>query len=464
MQEKSVIPRGTAAVGGVFAPGHLGELTQVVDYALVDAVLKETGTVQKRVRLLPSRVVVYFVLALALFEKSGYRAVWGKLVAGLSELAPTFPTASALCRARRRLGAAPLQALFEALAGPVARPDTPGACWRGLRTVAIDGTTLHIPDSEDVATHYSKRRGKGEFGYPLLRLITLVECGTRALIGAAFGPDHRSELDYAGDLLDRLDPRMLVLLDAGFDSFDVFAGILAQNAQFLGRSGARRTPLIRRRLPDGSYLSTLRQGRMPVRIIEAWITVTLQDGTVRREQWRLTTSLLDHTRWPASELVTLYHQRWEIETSYLALKSALLDGRVLRSRRCEEIDQEVYGLLTVYQALVRLADDIAISRPGLDPDRISFTVLLEAARDHVTTARAVLEPEPGTHPLIGSIGAAALRSIQPTRRPRAKARMRKNRLSKYSHNNGQHPATVMTYTLHIQVMVMEDGLTARPSR
>ncbi|MFJ2778800.1 transposase domain-containing protein [Kitasatospora sp. NPDC087315] len=127
MQEKSVITREFALAGGVFAPGHLGELTQVVDFALVDAVLEETGAVQKRVRLLPSRVVVYFVLALALFEQCSYRAVWGKLAAGLDALALARPCISALCRARRRVGTKPFKALFETLAGPVAWPHTPGA-------------------------------------------------------------------------------------------------------------------------------------------------------------------------------------------------------------------------------------------------------------------------------------------------------------------------------------------------
>ncbi|UJB41871.1 transposase domain-containing protein [Streptomyces sp. A1-5] len=129
----------------MFAPGHLGELTQVVDFALVDAVLTETRAVQRRVRLLPARVVVYFVLALALFEDCGYRAVWDELTAGLAGVPLVRPHTSSLSRARRRLAAAPLRALFEALAGAVAWRGGPGADWRGMRTVAFDGTGLHCP-------------------------------------------------------------------------------------------------------------------------------------------------------------------------------------------------------------------------------------------------------------------------------------------------------------------------------
>ncbi|MET7685420.1 transposase domain-containing protein [Streptomyces sp. NPDC005423] len=124
MQEKSVITRTVEAAGGIYAPGHLGELTQIVDFALVDAVIQETGSREKRLRLLPSRVVVYFVLALALFEDCSYRGVWGKLTAGLEGLPLVRPAVSSLSRARRRIGAAPLRRLFEILAPRSARSVT----------------------------------------------------------------------------------------------------------------------------------------------------------------------------------------------------------------------------------------------------------------------------------------------------------------------------------------------------
>ncbi|WP_331743370.1 transposase domain-containing protein (plasmid) [Streptomyces sp. NBC_01136] len=180
MQETSVITCTAEAAGGVYAPGHLGELTQIVDFVLVDAVIEETGSREKRLRLLPSRVVVYFVLALALFEDCSYRGVWGKLTAGLEGLPLVRPAASSLSRARRRVGAAPLRRLFEILAGPVAHLGQAGSFYRGLRTVAVDGTLLHVPDEETLTWRYPKRAGGGvEFGYPLLRLVVLAECGTR---------------------------------------------------------------------------------------------------------------------------------------------------------------------------------------------------------------------------------------------------------------------------------------------
>ncbi|MER6333925.1 transposase domain-containing protein [Streptomyces sp. NPDC001034] len=161
-------------------------MTQVIDPQLVDAVVEETGSRERRVRLLPARVVVYFVLALAVFERSSYQAGWDKLGAGLHGIAVARPCASSLSRARRQLGSAPLRRLSEILAGPVAARAQSGIFYRGLRAVVMDGTTLCVPDEEAVTWCFPKYNGAVlEFGYPLLRLVALVECGTRALLGPA---------------------------------------------------------------------------------------------------------------------------------------------------------------------------------------------------------------------------------------------------------------------------------------
>ncbi|MGW2940105.1 IS4 family transposase [Streptomyces sp. NPDC001156] len=466
MREKSVITRTIEVAGGVHAPGHLGELTQVVDFALVDAVLEETGTRERRLRLLPSRVVVYFVLALALFEHGSYRMVWGKLTAGLEGLPLVRPAVSSLSRARRRIGTTPLRRLFEVLAGPVAHRGQRGSFWRGLRTVAVDGTLLHAPDEPTITWRYPKRAGdRLEFGYPLLRLVVLVECGTRAILAAAFGPESDGELTYAQRLLSALDHTMLLLADAGFDANEFARDVHATGAQFLIRSSARRVPTPAGHLADGSYLARIGYGVLPalltVRVIEASVTLTLADGTVRHEQWRLLTSLLDATRYPATELITLYHERWQAETTYFSIKATMLDGRVLRSRSLPGLDQEVYALLTTYQALIRAAADTACTRPGLDMDRISFTVLLATAADTVISATGILPPA-GPADLAGTIGRAILDALHPARRRhRVKARTCKNPTSKYGPNAGQHPTTSQNYTIHTAITFFEHGLANR---
>uniref|UniRef100_UPI003D73600B IS4 family transposase n=1 Tax=Actinacidiphila sp. bgisy167 TaxID=3413797 RepID=UPI003D73600B len=377
-----------------------------------------------------------------------------------------------LARARRRVGTAPLRRLFEVLAGPVADRGRAGSFYRGLRTVAIDGTHLHAPDDEQVTWRYPKRAGEHlEFGYPLLRLLAVVECGTRAVLAACFGPENEGELSYARRLLGCLNASMLLLADAGFDAVEFLRDVAGTGAQFLVRSSARRRPTIQRRLPDGSYLARLSGAYeagtgyrpLPVRVIEAWITVTLADGTTRCEPWRLVTSLLDHERYPARELVELYHRRWQVETAYFSIKATMLDGRVLRSRSVPGLDQEVYALLATYQALIRAAADAVTTRPGLAMERISFTVLLQAAADQVTTATGILRP--ATADLLGAIGRTVLDNLLPAlRHHRVKARSRKNPTSKYGPNAGKHPQTTQTYTLAVEIQVMESGLATRHRR
>lgn len=469
MHQQSFMPSAVAVAPGVFAPGQLGELTQIIGFELVDEVLAEHGAVQRRLRVLPSRVVVYFVLALALFESCSYRAVWGKLTAALP--APAMPAASSLARARRRVGSAPLKALFAAICGPVAPRGHDGSFYRGLRTVAVDGTHLHVPDLEQVAWRYPKRAAGQvrEFGYPLLRLLVIVECGTRALLAAGFGPETDGERWYAAKLLGAVDATMLLLADAGFDAIGFLLEVAGTGAQFLVRSSACRVPTITERLDDGSYLARINGAWLPgvgwpvmtVRVIEAWVTVVLADGTARAEPWRLLTSLTDHHRHPARELIELYHRRWQAETTYLSIKSTILDGRVLRSRSIDGLDQEVWSLLTVYQGLIRLAGDAAATAPGLGMERISFTMLLEAARDQVVIAGAITSTT--ANPLLGPVGTVVLANLLPARaRQRLRARSRKNSTSKYGPNAGQHPQNTQTYTIETRVQIMENGLPTRP--
>ncbi|WP_398864165.1 transposase domain-containing protein [Streptomyces sp. C11-1] len=238
----STLP-GILAVGeGVLAPGHLGELTKYVRFELVDAILEETGTVERRRRILPSRVGIYFVLALGLFPQLGYAKVWNKLVAGLTGLPVVTPSEKALRDLRRRLGAAPLKALFEVVAGPLAQPRTPGARYRQWRTVAFDGcSSIKVPDGERNYAWLGRVRHRlGITGYPTLRLMSLVETGTRGLLGAAFGPKRHGENHYARKLLHLLGDDSLVLADRGFDDGKFL--LRPTTPAFLSRRHPSQTP------------------------------------------------------------------------------------------------------------------------------------------------------------------------------------------------------------------------------
>ncbi|MFE2699072.1 IS4 family transposase [Streptomyces mirabilis] len=445
----TAITRTVTVAAGRFAPGHLGELTAVVPFELVDAVLAETRTVQQRLRDLPSRVGVYFLLAMCLFPEVGYRLVWDKLTAGLSGMPVVCPSAKALRDLRRRIGSAPVRALFEVLAGLLARPTTPGVRFGPYRTVSFDGcSSLRVPDSERNRAWLGRT---SHHGYPTLELMTLVETGTRALVGAVFGPTAEGETGYASRLLHLLRTDMLVLWDKGFDSNAFLAQVTDTGAQVLGRLRSnRRTPVLTR-LADGSYLSVI--GTVKVRIIDAKIAVTCADGTSFTGSYRLVTSLTDARRHPATALVGLYHQRWEHESAYYALRHTIMNGRNLRSGDPAGIEQEMWSLLTLYQALRTVMVEAAESLPGTDPDRCCFTVALQTARDQVVQAAAVIT-DPADAGRLGLIGHRILTRLLPPRRQRVSTRKVKSPMSRYStrHEDGR-PDTSRTITgLDINVL------------
>jgi hypothetical protein len=426
LEDQCVITRKITVAAGVFAPGHLGELTRIVPFEMVDAALAATGAGQRRVRLLPARVVVYLLLAGCLFAEVGYRQVWHKMTAGLHEMAVADPSENALWQARTRLGVAPLRWLFDLLRGPAATAAA-GVRWCGLLVCAIDGTTMSIPDGARNLAAYTKQAGNhGGSGYPLLRMVALVACGTRTIIDAVFGPTSTGENGYTRRLARSLHAGMIVLADRNFDDATLIADLAATKAHLLVRLKSNRKLPMLRRYRDGSYLSQI--GTTRVRVVECEITITTSAGR-HTGVYRLATTLLDHRRHPAAALVTLYHRRWEIETVYLELKSSILGGRVLRARTPAGIAQEVYALLATYQILrIAMADAIE-TVGGIDPDRGSFTIALHAARDLLTQAAGIIADT--VIDLIGAIGQRVLDNLLPDRRLRVNPRIVKRAISKY---------------------------------
>jgi hypothetical protein len=453
---QSVITRTITVAGGRFAPGHLGELTQLVPFEMVDEALAQTRSVQSRIRDLPSRVVVYLLLAGCLFPDVGYPGVWAKLTAGLSGLPAAAPTAGALAQARRRVGAAPLRWLFDLLRGPAALPRDRGTWWRGLLVCAIDGTTLTVPDSPANLARFAKGGGHhGGTGYPQARLLALVACGTRTIIDAVFGPTASGETTYAAGLLRSLRAGMIVLADRNFAAAKLIAAIAQTHADVLVRvKNGRKLPALRR-YRDGSYLS--QAGTTHIRVIEAQVTIATSAGR-RTGTYRLVTTLLDHRAYPAAELTRLYHERWEIETAYLEIKSTILCGRVLRARTPAGIDQEIYALLVTYQLLRTAIADAAATAPGTDPDRASFTIAWQAARDQLTQAAGVIAGT--TTDLAGTIGRHVLASLLPIRRLRVSPRIVKRAISKYQARGPNINRTSYKATISIDILVPANTLTA----
>ena len=382
----------------------IGVLTRVFPPGLVDRVVAEAGRGEQRQRLLPARVVVYYVLGLGLYGQSSYEEVMRMLVEGLSWQsgwrAPwAVPTKAALFKARARLGAEPLRALFEAVAVPLAEPATAGAHYRGWRLVSIDGTCLDIADTpanERAFGRPGSARGERRAAFPQVRLVGLGECGTHALFNVAIGPLSSDERTLAGAALDALEPGMLCLADRGFYGFELWQRAAASGAALLWRTKSNHRLAVTERLDDGSYLSRLhdsgdrrREHGVPVRVVEYELDDRGPAPTDTR--YRLLTTILDPELAPAHELAPLYAQRWEFEGALDELKVHQRGPRVvLRSKTPDGVLQEVYGHLCVHYAIRWLMHTVALES-GHDPDRISFTRTLRVAR-RTTASHAGFSP------------------------------------------------------------------------
>jgi Insertion element 4 transposase N-terminal/Transposase DDE domain len=411
----STLGRGLAGVG-------VGVLGRWVTPALADEVLAEAGVAGagRRFRALPGRLGVYFVLGLCLFAGLPYRAVLEQLASGLSGVLAAagwrVPASTALTGVRRRLGERPFELLFWRLCGPLSpgRPRWARIC--GLLAVAWDGTTLAAAASPENIAAFGRPGGAREGHYPQVRLVALIACGARGLIGAAAGPLRGTgERALAAGLLGQLRAGMLLLADRGFYSYPLWCAAAGTGADLLWRVTAGLHLLALRPLPDGSWLAHVNDpaevrrraarngarrrrgstlgpdtGPLPgitVRVIEFWLTITTADGRTRTGRYRLITTLLDHRRYPAAELAAGYARRWAAETGFAEFKTYLRGGRILRGRTPELARQELWACLVIYQA-IRAVIALAAAGAGTDPARISFTAALHAIRRTLPAARA----------------------------------------------------------------------------
>jgi hypothetical protein len=258
-------------------------------------------------------------------------------------------------------------------------------------------------------------------------------------------------------LLGSLHAGMLVLLDRNLTTNTLARGIAATDAHLLGRCKTDRKLPVLRRLHDSSWLSVM--GGVTVRVIAAEITIATSAGRATAG-YRLATTLIDARSWPAATLVALYHQRWEIETAYLELKSSILGGRVLRARTPAGIDQEVHALLVCYQLLRLAMADATSTQAGIDPDRASFTIALHAARDQLIQAAGVIA---GTViDLAGKIGRAVLDNLLADRRLRVSPRIVKRAISKYNAQGPTINRTSYKATLSIDILTPPAPMTTNP--
>jgi hypothetical protein len=371
-------------------------LEQVIGPDDVRQVLETTGCFDTRRCRLSRAVTFWIVLAMGLFTDLAMRQIFK----ACRKLCPGFwtPHRSSLCVARQRLGLAPVRCLFERLARPLARPDTPGSFWRGWRTMAIDGTVYTVPDSDANAQAFGyPKGGRGRGAFPQVRKLSLVETGTHAEVAfvvKGLKEKDSGEISLAPALLRHLRPDMLLLWDRGFFSYPLWQQLLLRCCAVLARVSARLVLSSVRELADGSTLARLYpcesyrnrdEGGVLVRVIRYTHNDPQRVGC--GQEHVLLTTLSDADTYPAAELIALYHERWEIELVLDEQKTHQNPWRVtkpahLRSETPLGVLQELYAL-SIGHYVLRVFMVEAAATVGLDPERLSFVGCWQVLRNRL---------------------------------------------------------------------------------
>jgi len=381
------LPSGTRITDYI----SLGVLAKTFPMTTIEPILRNTGRAGIRQRDLPPHVVVYYVIALALYMQSSYREVLRCLLEGIQWLlnpANTIKVAgkSGISQARTRLGWKPIQELHDAVVKPIAAESTKGAWYGGWRLVSLDGSTMDIADEKENEEVYGRpAASRGDSAYPQVRFVSLVENGTHVLFGTRMGQVATGEITLTKEVLPFLSKGMLCLADRNFFGFELWNQARATGADLLWRVKKNLRLPCETRLPDGSYLSRVyastkdqRHGRngVIVRVIE----YALEGVPDAEPIYRLLTTILDHEAAPAAELAALYHERWEIETALDELKTHLRGSRiVLRSKTPDLVKQEFYGMMMAHFAVRGLMHEAAL-KADVDPDRLSFLHAIRVVR------------------------------------------------------------------------------------
>ena len=381
------LPSGTRITDFI----SLGVITKSFPVNAIRAALSSTGRTSIRQRDLPAHVVVYYVIALALYMQSSYREVLRCLLDGVQWLlgpGTTLKVAgkSGISQARTRLGWEPLRQLHDHIVKPIAVEATKGAWYRTWRLISVDGSTMDTADEKDNERTFGRpSASRGKSAYPQIRFVSLVENGTHILFGTRMGGVDTGEITLAKEVLTSLVTGMLCLADRNFFGFELWNQARATGADLLWRIKKNLRLPCEKRLPDGSYLSRIyaspkeqRHGQngVVVRVIEYRL-----EGIPGTEPiYRLLTTILDHEAAPADELAALYHERWEIETALDELKTHLRGSRIaLRSKTPDLVQQEFYGLMMAHFAVRGLMHEAALAADE-DPDRLSFLHAVRVVR------------------------------------------------------------------------------------
>jgi hypothetical protein len=378
----------------------LGVIAKFFPIVKIHEVLKETNRASVRERDLPAHVVIYYVIALALYMRSSYREVLRCLLEGVQWLLDPSTKVkvagkSGISQARSRLGAEPVKKLYVAVVGPIAEKRTKGAWYRQWRLVSLDGSTLDVADTAENEKAFGRPgASRGSSAFPKIRFVALLESGTHILWAAQMDRYATDELTLAERVIPALGKGMLCLADRFFPSYKLWRMAANTGADLLWRTRQNARLEVEKRLADGSYLSRIYASTSDRRkerngIVVRVIDYRLKDVPGSEERYRLITTILDPHQGPARELAALYHERWEIETALDELKTHLRGAQiVLRSKTPELVQQEFFGLLMAHFAIRGLMHEAAL-KADEDPDRLSFLHSVRVVQRRMARAGAI---------------------------------------------------------------------------
>jgi len=437
-------------------------LERIIPRDTVQEILQQTGHASRHCPRLPHWFMVFYVISLGLFCRDNYRQVYK----WLQRFRPLgTPQRNTLAEARKGLGIPPLRYLAQRIVRLLCPPDTPGAFYKGLRLMALDGFVLDLPDSEaNDRTFGRPQSGRGAGAFPQVRVLALCETGSHVLLRWLIKPLRWGEVSMASWVLRGLTQGMLLLWDRNFLSYRSLQQVQQQGGQLLARlkSNFLFEPI--QVLADGSFLAKMypsswdrkkdRNGIL-VRIVE----YTLQgcghadEGKVHR----LLTTLLDAEQYPAKELIVLYHERWEEELAIDELKTHQRERPVLRSQTPAGVIQEIEGLLLAHFVIRTLMHEAAQSK-GLDQDRLSFTATLKILRCRLPEVPKDANDQAGREQWFANLLEEISEEVLPVRRQRINPRVIKRKMSKWKkkrpqHRNPPRPAKTVRESINIRCSV-----------
>jgi len=370
-------------------PEQFDDFRRHLNVTWITEALLATGVATLRRRRLPAEVVVWLVIGMALMRDRPIDDVVDKLDLALPGPGPVAK--SSIAESRARLGGEAMEWLFFRSADAWGQASAERHRWRGLGLYGVDGSTLRVPDSDENREHFGGQsagaKGRGGSAYPMVRLAGLMALRSHILVAASFGAYGNSEYHYAADLWRFVPGNSLVMADRLFFSAAVLIPLArdGENRHWLTRAKTHAKWRPVKRLGPGDELaeftvSAAARAKDPS-LPKTWLVRVIRYQRRGFRPQTLVTSMLDSTTFPAAEVQSLYHERWEIELAYDEIKTEMLEREeAIRSRTADGVRQELWGVMLAYN-LVRLEMERVANEAGVEPTRISFVVALRYIRD-----------------------------------------------------------------------------------